>query len=152
MSASLDWRRTEGEEWTITLETDDGMKIRLENGGARLILNGETSVDDGIGEYPDIYRTFVDLIDERRSLVDVAPLRLVADCLLVGRRSASKPSTADGATWPDGHYHIGPHSKSRVARLEETLREQQVAQVTTDELIQADEAFSGNGLLFDLLT
>ena len=40
----------------------------------------------GIGEYPDIYRTFVDLIDERRSLVDVAPLRLVADCLLVGGR------------------------------------------------------------------
>ena len=38
--------------------------------------------DDGPGEYPDIYRTFVDLIDERRSLVDVAPLRLVADCLL----------------------------------------------------------------------
>jgi hypothetical protein len=26
------------------------------------------------------------LIDERRSLVDVAPLRLVADCLLVGGR------------------------------------------------------------------
>ena len=55
-------------------------------GGARLILNGEVSTDHGIGEYPDIYRTFVDLIDERRSLVDVAPLRLVADCLLVGGR------------------------------------------------------------------
>jgi len=26
------------------------------------------------------------LLDERRSLVDVAPLRLVADCLLVGAR------------------------------------------------------------------
>ena len=46
-----------------------------------------SSADSGIGEYPDIYRTFVDLIDERRSLVDVAPLRLVADSLLVGRRS-----------------------------------------------------------------
>jgi predicted dehydrogenase len=87
LSASLDWRRTEGEEWTITVEAADGTKARLEDGGARLILNGEASVDSGIGEYPDIYRTFVDLIDERKSLVDVAQLRLVADCLLVGGRS-----------------------------------------------------------------
>lgn len=87
LSASLDWRRMEGEEWTITVETADGTRVRLEDGGARLILNGEASTDSGIGEYPDIYRTFVDLIDERKSLVDVAPLRLVADCLLVGGRS-----------------------------------------------------------------
>ena len=86
LTASLDWRRTEGEEWTITVEAADGTTVRLEDGGARLILNGEVSTDNGIGEYPDIYRTFVDLIDERRSLVDVAPLRLVADCLLVGGR------------------------------------------------------------------
>ena len=64
-----------------------GTSVRHEDGGARLILNGETTADRGAGEYPDIYRTFVDLIDERRSLVDVAPLRLVADCLLVGGRS-----------------------------------------------------------------
>jgi predicted dehydrogenase len=86
LKASLDWRRTEGEEWTIDIETTDGARVRLEDGGVRLILNGETSTDGGPGEYPDIYRTFVDLIDERRSLVDVAPLRLVADCLLVGGR------------------------------------------------------------------
>jgi D-galactose 1-dehydrogenase len=88
LRASLDWRRAEGEEWTIACEASDGTSVRLEDGGARLILNGETSADGGIGEYPDIYRTFVDLIDERRSLVDVAPLRLVADCLLVGGRRA----------------------------------------------------------------
>ncbi|HEV8407695.1 MAG TPA: Gfo/Idh/MocA family oxidoreductase, partial [Sphingomicrobium sp.] len=86
LGASLDWRRTEGEEWTITIEASDGTNVRLEEGGARLILDGETSADTGIGEYPDIYRTFAGLIDERRSLVDVAPLRLVADCLLVGKR------------------------------------------------------------------
>ncbi len=84
--ASLDWRRSEGEEWTITVEASDGTHVRLEDGGARLLLNGEASADSGAGEYPDIYRTFVDLIDERQSLVDVAPLRLVADCLLVGSR------------------------------------------------------------------
>jgi D-galactose 1-dehydrogenase len=87
LTASLDWRRTEGEEWTITVEATDGTSVRLEDGGARLILNGEASGDDGVGEYPDIYRTFLDLIDQRRSLVDVTPLRLVADCLLVGGHS-----------------------------------------------------------------
>ncbi len=91
LKASLDWRRTEGEEWTITIETTDGTSIRLEQGGSVLSLNGETQTDDGPGEYPDIYRTFVDLIDERRSLVDVAPMRLVADCLLAGSRQSVEP-------------------------------------------------------------
>lgn len=86
LTASLDWRRTEGEEWTIAVETTDGTKVLLEDGGARLTIDGQASADTGPGEYPDIYRTFLDLIDERRSLVDVAPLRLVADCLLVGSR------------------------------------------------------------------
>jgi predicted dehydrogenase len=91
LTASLDWRRTEGEEWTITVETSDGTRVRLEEGGAKLMLDGQLTTDDGPGEYPDIYRAFVDLIDQRASLVDVAPLRLVADCLLNGKRSAVEP-------------------------------------------------------------
>ena len=94
LRASLDWRRSEGEEWTISVETTDGTSLRLEGGGAKLVLNGETRADDdGIGEYPDIYRTFVDLIDERRSLVDVAPFRLVADCLLLAKTDRVGPVT-----------------------------------------------------------
>lgn len=91
LHASLDWRRSGGEEWTISVETSDGAIIRLENGGATLILNGSPQKDDGPGEYPDIYRTFVDLIDQRRSLVDVAPLRLVADTMLVAARTIVDP-------------------------------------------------------------
>jgi hypothetical protein len=45
----------------------------------------------GPGEYPDIYRTFADLIDERRSLVDVAPFRLVADSLLLASTKSVDP-------------------------------------------------------------
>jgi len=89
LSASLDWRRTEGEEWTIAVTAADGTTLRLENGGSRLLIDGEIQEDSGPGEYPDIYGKFVDLIDERRSLVDVAPLRLVADCLLMGRTHAA---------------------------------------------------------------
>jgi D-galactose 1-dehydrogenase len=91
LKASLDWRLREGEEWTITVETSAGSTIRLQDGGATLLVNGTPHTDAGIGEYPDIYRTFVNLIDERRSLVDVAPLRLVADSLLVGSRTAVDP-------------------------------------------------------------
>lgn len=91
LSASLDWRRSEGEEWTISVTATDGTEVRLENGGSRLVLNGSAQEDAGAGEYPDIYRQFAQLIDERRSLVDVAPFRLVADCLLVGSRKAVEP-------------------------------------------------------------
>jgi hypothetical protein len=44
-----------------------------------------------MGEYPSIYARFLDLIDSRRSEVDLAPLRLVADCLLVGSRHTAQP-------------------------------------------------------------
>jgi predicted dehydrogenase len=87
LHASFDWRRSQGEEWTITIETGDGDIVRLEGGGAKLLVNGAEQPTGGLGEYPDIYRVFVDLLDQRRSLVDVAPFRLVADCLLVGRRT-----------------------------------------------------------------
>ena len=91
LTASLDWLRTEGEEWTVTVETGDGVTVRLEGGGATLDIDGKRQDDDGPGEYPDIYRKFVDLIDQRGSLVDVAPLRLVADCLLVASRTEVDP-------------------------------------------------------------
>jgi len=91
LGASLDWRRTEGEEWTISVKAADGTEVRLEDGGATLILNGERQAEEGPGEYPDIYREFVDLIDSRKSNVDVGPLRLVADCLLAGRRHTVAP-------------------------------------------------------------
>ena len=79
-----------------------------EDGGARLVLDGEASADGGAGEYPDIYRTFVDLIDKRRSLVDVAPLRLVADCLLVGARKTVEASTMLMEQLAPGHLGHRP--------------------------------------------
>ena len=87
LTCSLDWRRSEGEEWTIRIVTDEGSEVLLEDGGAKLSIDGAAQKVSGIGEYPDIYRRFVDLVDQRRSDVDVRPLRLVADCLLVGSRA-----------------------------------------------------------------
>lgn len=91
LTCSLDWRRTEGEEWTIAVETTEGVQLRLDGGGSKLSVNGKAQACEGMGEYPSLYAHFLDLIDNRQSDLDLAPLRLVADCLLVGRhrRAAS---------------------------------------------------------------
>ena len=91
LHCSLDWRRSEGEEWTIRVTLEDGRQLDLLDGGARLVIDGEEQTTVGPGEYPDLYREFVDLIDARESRVDVAPLRLVADCLLAARRLSVEP-------------------------------------------------------------
>nr|NUR38273.1 Gfo/Idh/MocA family oxidoreductase [Sphingomonas sp.] len=91
LSVSFDFRWSDEEEWTIEIETTDGAKLRLERGGARLFVEGTEEAAEGPGEYPDIYRIFADLIDERRSLVDVAPFRLVADCLLIAKTRKVEP-------------------------------------------------------------
>ena len=86
LGCSLDWRRSAGEEWTIALVTEEGVEITLLDGGARLLVDGADQAVEGAGEYPDIYRRFAELIDARHSHVDTEPLRMVADCLLVGSR------------------------------------------------------------------
>ncbi|MFL6735283.1 MAG: Gfo/Idh/MocA family protein [Sphingomicrobium sp.] len=91
MTCALDFLRKEGEDWTIEIETTEGQRIRLEEGGSRLFLDDLEQDLKGIGEYPELYREFVDLIDEGRSNVDVAPLRLVADCFLLAKRSETDP-------------------------------------------------------------
>jgi predicted dehydrogenase len=88
LTADFDWREREAEHWTIAVETSDGASLLLSDGGARLELDGADPVEVKRAEYPRMFERFVDLIDERRSLVELAPLRLVADAFLVGRRSA----------------------------------------------------------------
>jgi D-galactose 1-dehydrogenase len=91
LDVSFDFRWSDEEEWTIDIATADGLELRLERGGARLSVGGVEQACEGPGEYPDIYRHFADLIDGRRSHVDVAPLRLVADSLLIGRTTQVEP-------------------------------------------------------------
>ncbi|MBA3526997.1 MAG: Gfo/Idh/MocA family oxidoreductase [Pseudomonadota bacterium] len=92
LHCSFDFRRSKGEEWTITVRTFEGEELRLTDGGGRLLIDSAEQACEGLGEYPDIYRKFVQLIDERQSHVDVAPLRLVADCLLLGGRETVGPT------------------------------------------------------------
>jgi predicted dehydrogenase len=95
MTADFNWRHSGGEAWDIRIETEDGTSLLLSQGGSRLAVGGELQASEGPSEYPSLYAEFVDLIDERRSHVDVRPLRLVADAYLVGRRR-SVEAFADG--------------------------------------------------------
>jgi predicted dehydrogenase len=89
LHCSLDWRKTDGEEWTIRIRTAAGQTVELRDGGSRLLVDGVERTTAGPGEYPMLYERFADLIARGDSLVDTAPLRLVADAMLVGRRESS---------------------------------------------------------------
>ena len=94
LQCNLDWRKTDGEDWTIAIRLADGRAVELRDGGATLLLDGKQREVSGPPEYPDLYRQFADLIDCRQSHVDVRPLRLVADALLVGRRETVEAVSA----------------------------------------------------------
>jgi D-galactose 1-dehydrogenase len=90
-AADLDWRRTEGERWTIKVETEDGGVVELLDGGARISIDGQAQAVEGPGEYPSLYARFAELVEARESEVDREPLRIVADAFLVGRREIVEP-------------------------------------------------------------
>jgi D-galactose 1-dehydrogenase len=87
IAAEFDWRHSGGEAWDIEVRTAAGDTILLSEGGAKLSRNGKPVAASGPGEYPSIYAEFAELIEARRSHVDVAPLRLAAEAFLLGRRT-----------------------------------------------------------------
>jgi D-galactose 1-dehydrogenase len=91
MSMGLNWLETSGEIWTIAIETSAGTKLRLEQGGTVLKVDGATALANPSEEYERIYERFADLLDARESEVEDAPLRLVADAFLLGARENVAP-------------------------------------------------------------
>ncbi|PSJ40673.1 Gfo/Idh/MocA family protein [Allosphingosinicella deserti] len=87
ISADFDWRETGPQSWDIHVATKEG-PVLLSKGGAALAVDGETVIDGGEieVEYPNLYAHFADLVRGGRSDVDLAPLRLVADAFMLGRR------------------------------------------------------------------
>ncbi|MDM7457888.1 MAG: Gfo/Idh/MocA family oxidoreductase, partial [Paracoccus sp. (in: a-proteobacteria)] len=89
VTAHLDWRETNAQTWDIAFDTDDGRAL-LSQGGARFSAPGiATQGEDR--EYPRLYARFRDLVATGRSDCDLAPLRLVADAFLTGRRHSVPP-------------------------------------------------------------
>jgi D-galactose 1-dehydrogenase len=90
LSADLDWRQTGEQSWNIFVETSDGMHLLLRKGGTQLLIDGDTIVDAPSEEYEAIYARFANLLKERKSHIDPAPLQLVADCFMLARSIATE--------------------------------------------------------------
>jgi len=81
----FDFRQTGPQTWDIRIETDRGPLV-LSGGGAKMSDGGNGVVDAMKEEYPALYRQFVDLASKGECDVDLAPLQIVADAFLLGRR------------------------------------------------------------------
>lgn len=90
ITAEFDFRQTGQQSWNIHLDTDAG-PVTLSSGGARLTAGGEQHVDAAEAEYAGLYRHFVKLAATGESDVDLAPLQLVADAFMLGRRRMVEP-------------------------------------------------------------
>jgi D-galactose 1-dehydrogenase len=86
--ATFDWLQTGRQSWNIEVKTESGVLL-LADGGNTLLIDGEPQPLPCEAEYPALYAHFARLIHERRSDVDVSPLRLVADAFLTGHRSST---------------------------------------------------------------
>jgi D-galactose 1-dehydrogenase len=91
LRAAFDWRQTGPQTWDIAIETTRGTTLTLSQGGSRLEIDGRLVVAEPLAEYQRIYERFDGLLRTRQSEVDEAPLRLVADAFLLGRRRAVEP-------------------------------------------------------------
>jgi D-galactose 1-dehydrogenase len=82
----LDFLQTGPQTWSIDIETEFG-RLELSMGGKDLSIDGEIVSTASSGEYPALYAHFAELVHGHRSDVDIAPLQLVADAFLCGRRT-----------------------------------------------------------------
>lgn len=86
----LDFLQTGPQTWSIEVDTDAGT-LRLSMGGRVLHLPGEAPRETPDEEYSRLYSRFIKLIAERKSDVDVRPLRLVADAFSIADRRRVAP-------------------------------------------------------------
>lgn len=82
--AEFDFLHEGSQQWDIVVDTDSG-QLRLSDGGRVLETCGSTAEGQD-HEYARLYLRFATLIDGRRSEVDIAPLRLVADAFSLASR------------------------------------------------------------------
>ncbi len=90
ITAEFDFLQTGPQSWDIDLDTDGG-PVTLSMGGARLRAGGKQLVDAADAEYAGLYQRFRELAATGEADVDLAPLQLVADAFLLGRRRTVEP-------------------------------------------------------------
>jgi D-galactose 1-dehydrogenase len=86
LSAEFDWRQTGPQTWAIDIETTDGIRLKLLDGGLQLQIEGQPPMIGPADEYPDIYREFADMLAAGKSDVGAEPFQLVADAFMLAER------------------------------------------------------------------
>jgi D-galactose 1-dehydrogenase len=86
----LDFRQTGRQTWDIDVDTDAG-RLHLSSGGAVMTVNDQAVETVECSEYGSVYAHFATLVRGRAVDVDSAPLQLVADAFLCGRRVEVEP-------------------------------------------------------------
>ena len=88
LTANFDWRQSGGPPtWEIHIDTVDGIKLKVGDGGSRLEVEGQRPFLGPADEYANVYRVFAALLAAGKSQIDSAPFQLVADSFMVGRRT-----------------------------------------------------------------
>lgn len=90
LKADFDWRQTGPQTWEIAIETETG-SLQLQEGGSRILIDGNEQASAPEAEYDAIYRRFAELLAAGQSDVDLAPLRHVADAFMLGKRIETDP-------------------------------------------------------------
>jgi D-galactose 1-dehydrogenase len=86
----LDFRQTGPQTWNIDVDTDAG-RLSLSMGGKVMTVDNEPVDTAQTTEYANLYAHFAELVHRRCIDVDLAPLQLVADAFLCGRRVEVEP-------------------------------------------------------------
>lgn len=85
IEVELDFRELGAERWEILLRTDCGHQARLADGGASFAINSQDQGAKAAAEYPALYARFAELMRTRACDVDLRPLQLVEDILLLAK-------------------------------------------------------------------
>jgi D-galactose 1-dehydrogenase len=86
----MDFRQTGRQTWDIEVDTDAG-RLRLSSGGGELTVDDKPVETPECSEYGSLYTHFAGLVRGCAIDVDCAPLQLVADAFLCGRRVEVEP-------------------------------------------------------------
>src|ERR1700733_5071991 len=86
----LDFLQPGAPSWDIDVETDTG-RLSLLLGGSVMKIDDRPAATPPGEEYPSLYAHFAQLVRGRSIDVDLAPLQLVADAFLCGRRVEVDP-------------------------------------------------------------
>ena len=87
--ADYDFLQENTQTWSIYVDSADGEKLALHMGGTTLEIDGKVVMQEKEAEYPGLYAHFHGLVASGKSDADFAPLRIVADAFMLGKRIAA---------------------------------------------------------------